>query len=262
MEGKVVVITGASDGLGAAAALALHRLGATVVPIGRSPEKTARIAALVGAEPLTADFSRLESVRDLAAQLVRRCPRIDVLANNAGGTWPHRRTTEDRHELTFQVNHLAPFLLTRLLHDALAPGGRVIVTSSSAHMTGHVRLDDLDSSRWYLGFTVYATTKLENILFASELARRWAGDGITSASFHPGVVATQFARDSTFLGPLYRVSRTVMKTPAQGAATLVWLARDPGAAGVNGGYHLDRAAQKVRGQAGDAALAAMVGLDP
>jgi NAD(P)-dependent dehydrogenase (short-subunit alcohol dehydrogenase family) len=271
MDGKVVVITGASDGLGEAAALALHVRGATVVPVGRSPEKTARIAALVEADPLVADFSRLESVRRLADELLRRYPRIDVLADNAGGTWPRRQVTEDGHEMTFQVNHLAPFLLTNLLRQPLAAArGRVIVTSSSAYATGHVRLDDLDSAHWFLGFRAYATTKLENILFAAELARRWKRDGVQASSFHPGLVATKFGRDGALLRLVYRVSRPIMKTPDQGASTLVWLATAPPSDWRDGGYHADRAPAKVRGQAANRALAAalwersaqLVGIEP
>jgi NAD(P)-dependent dehydrogenase (short-subunit alcohol dehydrogenase family) len=254
MDGKIVVITGASDGIGAAAARALHRLGATVVPVGRSPDKTAQIGAEVGTEPLVADFSQLESVRQLAGELGRRYSHIDVLANNAGGTWPSRQLTEDGHELTFQVNHLAPFLLTHLLRDRMA-GGRVIVTSSGAHHTGHVRLDDLDSARWYLPYSVYGTTKLENILFAAELARRWAGDGITATSFHPGVVATQFGRDNGIIRRLYHLTQPLMKTPAQGADTLVWLATAPPSDWRNGGYHLNRKASRIWGQAVDTTLA-------
>jgi NAD(P)-dependent dehydrogenase (short-subunit alcohol dehydrogenase family) len=254
MDGEIVVITGASDGIGAAAARALHRHGATVVPVGRSPEKTALVAAHVGTDPLTADFSRLDSVRQLAEDLRRRYSHIDVLANNAGGTWPSRQLTEDGHELTFQVNHLAPFLLTHLLRDRMA-GGRVIVTSSGAHHTGHVRLDDLDSARWYLPYSVYGTTKLENILFAAELARRWAGDGITATSFHPGVVATQFGRDNGIIRRLYHLTQPLMKTPAQGADTLVWLATAPPSDWRNGGYHLNRKASRIWGQAVDTTLA-------
>lgn len=256
MDGKVVVVTGASDGVGAAAARAFFRHGATVVAVGRSPEKTNQIAAYVGTEPHLADFSQLASVRRLAAELVRRYPRIDVLANNAGGVWPRRRLTEDGHEMTFQVNHLAPFLLTRLLSGPLAAGGaRVVVTSSAAHRSGHVRLDDLDSARWYFQSVVYGTTKLENILFAAELARRGTGEGITATSFHPGVVATRFGRDSGVVRRLYQLGQPLMKTPAQGADTLVWLATAPPSEWRNGGYFADRREAAVRGQAGDATLA-------
>jgi NAD(P)-dependent dehydrogenase (short-subunit alcohol dehydrogenase family) len=271
MDGKIVVITGASDGVGAAAAVALHTRGATVVPVGRSPEKTARVAALVGADPLVVDFSRLDAVRQLADDLRRRYPRIDVLADNAGGTWPNRQVTEDGHELTFQVNHLAPFLLTNLLRDQLAAAsGRVIVTSSGAYARGRVHLDDLESTRRYRGFRVYATTKLENILFARELARRWRGLGVTAASFHPGLVATQFGRDGTLSRLAYRAGRVFMKTPEQGASTLVWLATAAPSDWRNGGYHAERAVAEVRRQAADAELAStlwersaqMVGIDP
>src|SRR3954447_11972948 len=132
MEGKTIVITGASAGVGAAAARQLADLGADVVVVGRSPDKTAAVARSIGTEPLVADFARLSDVRRLAEQLLERCPKIDVLANNAGGIFPRRTVTEDGHELTFQVNHLAPFLLTALLRDRLVEtgGSRVITTSS------------------------------------------------------------------------------------------------------------------------------------
>ena len=256
MEGRIVVVTGASDGVGAAAAVQLHHLGATVAVVGRSPEKTARVAELVGTEPMVADFSRLESVRRLAAEIRDRYERIDVLANNAGGTWPRRLLTEDDHEMTFQVNHLAPFLLTSLLRDRLAEArGRVIMTSSGAHNSGRIRLDDLESARSYRPFQVYGTTKLENILVAGELARRWEGHGITAVAFHPGVVATRFGRDSGIMRSIYQLGRPWMKTPAQGAVTLVWLATAPEEEWSNGGYHTNRKVTAVRGQAADAALA-------
>jgi NAD(P)-dependent dehydrogenase (short-subunit alcohol dehydrogenase family) len=257
MDGKVAVITGASDGIGAAAALVLHGLGATVAVVGRSREKTAKVAALVDSEPLVADFSRLDSVRGLADELRRRYARIDVLANNAGGTWPRRQITEDGHELTFQVNHLAPFLLTGLLHDRLAAAhGRVVVTSSAGHRVGHVRLDDLDSSRWYLGLRAYGTSKLENILFAAELARRGADDGVSAVSFHPGLVATSLGRDSRALRVVYGARAQHLRTPEHGADTLLWLATAPTTEWDNGGYYVDRKAVKVRGQAANRPLAA------
>ncbi len=243
MQGKTVVITGASAGLGAVSARQLAAQGATVVPIGRSPEKTAAVARELGVEPLVADFAKLDDVRRLADQLLERCERIDVLANNAGGIFPKRVQTVDGHELTFQVNHLAPFLLTALLHERLAatPGARVLMTSSLGNNMGRVKLDDLDSSRGpFLSLRTYGTAKLENILMAREIARRWAGDGIVAAAFHPGNVATEFARDSAISGLIYRVAplrRLLLISPEEGAAPLVALATQTDTSLIDGVYY-------------------------
>jgi NAD(P)-dependent dehydrogenase (short-subunit alcohol dehydrogenase family) len=261
MQGKTVVITGASAGLGAAAARQLAERGATVVPVGRSPQKTAAVARELGVEPLVADFARLDDVRRLADALLERCERIDVLANNAGGIFPRRVETVDGHELTFQVNHLAPFLLTVLLHPRLAatPGARVLMTSSIGNNLGHVKLDDLDRRRTpYLSLRVYGTAKLENILMAREIGRRWAGDGIAATAFHPGNVATEFGRDSFSSGLIYRspLRRVFLITPEEGAAALVGLATQPDANAIDGVY-FDRFEPNGRTskQAGDADLA-------
>ncbi len=227
MTGRTVVITGASAGLGAIGARRLAELGATVVPVGRSPEKTAAVARDLGVEPLIADFARLADVRALAEAILDRCPQIDVLANNAGGLFPTRTITEDGNELTFQVNHLAPFLLTGLLRERLesTPGARVVGTSSVANRFGRINLDDVDlqRSRWF-GFRAYANGKLENILFTRELTLRFAG--VHAVCFHPGPVASEFGRDSFTTGLLYRtpLRRVFLISPEKGAAPLVSLA--------------------------------------
>lgn len=241
MKGKTVVITGASSGVGAAAAVGLHRRGATVIPVGRSEQKIAAVAQRLGVEPLTADFAHFDDVRGLAERLLDGCERIDVLANNAGGTFPHRAETDDGHELTFQVNHLAPFLLTCLLRERLAAteGARVLMTSSAGNNFGHVNLEDLDSRQGrYLGTRVYGTTKLENILMAREIARRWSDDGITAAAFHPGNVASDFGRDSGPLGLIYRspLTKFVLISPERGAQPLVSLATRHDLEEINGVY--------------------------
>jgi NAD(P)-dependent dehydrogenase (short-subunit alcohol dehydrogenase family) len=242
MTGKTVVVTGASSGIGAAAARRLHELGAEVVVVGRSPDRTAEAAADVGTEPIVADFARLAEVRSAADEILSRCPHLDVLVNNAGLSVTKRRVTEDGHELTFQVNHLAPFLLTTLLLDRLVDSApsRVVTTASLANLTGFVRMHDLETEHLYVGSTVYATTKLENILFTRELGRRLEGTGVLATSFNPGVVATDLGREDT-TGILYRSPlRRLMKSPDQGADTLVWLATAPTERLRQGGYYTSR----------------------
>jgi NAD(P)-dependent dehydrogenase (short-subunit alcohol dehydrogenase family) len=261
IEGKIIVLTGASSGIGAAAARQLTADGAIVVPVGRSPQKTAALASSIGVEPLIADFAVLDDVRRLADSILQRCPTIDVLVHNAGGTVGHRTMTVDGHELTFQTNHLAPFLLQALLHERVVatPGSRIVVTSSAANRLGHVRLDDLDNRRHhYISFRAYATAKLENILFTKELGRRLAGTTTTAVSFHPGVVATDFARDSALLGALYRsiVGQRAMIPAEAGAAALMSLAERDDIASFQGDY-FDRFTPDGRTsrQARDACLA-------
>ena len=237
ISGKTVVITGASDGIGAAAARQLAAKGARLALVGRSADKLARVAddvrAAGSADPLTftADFTSLDEVRKLGAELLAQLPEIHVLANNAGGIWPQRVETPDGHEQTFQINHLAPFLLTALLRDRLAASApaRIITTSSDAHRGAQLDLSDLDfSRRRYSEFRVYGTSKLENILFTRELARRLDGTGVVATCFHPGTVATGFGRDSwfSFFTTRYPV-KFFFRTPDQGADTLVWLATAP-----------------------------------
>jgi NAD(P)-dependent dehydrogenase (short-subunit alcohol dehydrogenase family) len=256
MAGKTVVITGASAGIGAAAARQLAALGASVVVVGRSPSKTAAVAEEVGGVPLVADFADLAQVRALAESLLAQFPRIDVLANNAGGTWPKRVTTVDGHELTFQVNHLAPYLLTRLLESRLiASKARVIQTSSAAHGLGNVVLADLDTAGRYSGNRIYGTTKLENILFTKELQRRWGASGVLAAAFHPGVVASDFGRDSSLIGLVYRTPlNRFMRSNDDGADTLTWLASTDG--WIPGGYYANRKTASIKKSADDPVLAA------
>ncbi|QTE28217.1 SDR family NAD(P)-dependent oxidoreductase [Pengzhenrongella sicca] len=260
MPERIVVITGASDGIGAAAARQLSRAGDRVVIVGRNPAKTAAVAAELGADFLVADFARLEQVHALAATLRERYPRIDVLANNAGGIMGARADTVDGHELTFQVNHLAPFLLTTLLIDRLvASEARVITTSSTGNkLFGNLKIDDLDARSAYSPNSAYGNAKLANILFTRELDRRYGARGISAASFHPGVVATSFAAGST--SPMRFLYRTFLKrtllSPDRGADTLVWLATaEPGTDWVRGEYYDRRKVAVANKQSYDAELA-------
>lgn len=256
LTGKTVVVTGASAGIGAAAARQLYALGAKVIPVGRDAARTAAVAAEVGSDPLLADFTRLDDVRRLAADLKDIGP-IDVLVNNAGGTWPERLLTVDGHERVFQVNHLAPYLLTRLLHDQLvATSARVVTTSSAAHSAGRLDLANLDSANGWRSFRAYGTSKLANILFTHELALRWRGDGVTATCLHPGVVASDFGRDSGFLGLIYRSPlKRFLRNADAGADTLVWLAAADPSEWANGRYYADRKVGSASKQAQDPALA-------
>ena len=229
MAGRTVLVTGASDGIGAEAARVLAARGATVHVTGRSLDKLRPVAEAVGTEPLIADFSRLDDVRRLAEQVAERVGTLDVLMNNAGGTFSPSRTTADGHEPNFQVNHLAPFLLTNLLHPKLAAAGSSLVvnTSSIANLLGKVVLDDLDyEHRKAREFPAYGTGKLMNIVFTRGASARWSGDGIVSVAVHPGPVGSSFGRDSRVVGLLYRtpLKRFATISVPEGAAPLVALA--------------------------------------
>jgi NAD(P)-dependent dehydrogenase (short-subunit alcohol dehydrogenase family) len=242
MRGRTVVVTGASAGIGAAAARQLADLGASVAVVGRSAQKTAAVAEAIGAEAHLVDYSHLDDVRRLADELLASYPRIDVLANNAGGVFSDRTTSADGHEMTFQVNHLAPFLLTNLLLDRLttAPeGARVINTASMAYRRGRLDLDDLDRTRGrYSGAGAYGTSKLANVLSTRELARRTQGTGVTTAAFHPGRIATDIGRGGGLYHLLFgsRLAKALNSTPAQGAEPLVYLATTVDTDTVNGQY--------------------------
>jgi NAD(P)-dependent dehydrogenase (short-subunit alcohol dehydrogenase family) len=229
-----VVITGASSGIGRAAAEELGRRGARVAVLGRDTDRTRDVAAsITNAEPFVADFASLSDVRRVAGELLERFDRIDVLANNAGGLFSRRSQTTDGHETTFQVNYLAPFLLTRLLLPRLretASAGHpvtVIATASVANRWGRLRLDDLDSRKglWLGGWRAYGSAKTAVLLGTRELARRTQGSGITAYAFHPGFVTTSFGADSWML----RLGNALGNgglgiTPETGAVPLIELA--------------------------------------
>lgn len=275
MSERTIVITGASDGIGAAAARSLHALGNRVVVVGRSPEKTAAVARELDSDYLVSDFSRLDDVRALASDLLERYPRIDVLANNAGGIMGKREETVDGHEKTLQVNHLAPFLLTNLLLDRLTESGASVINTSSVanSLFAHFDVDDLEARRKYSPNRAYGNAKLANILFTRELDARYRGQGISTAAFHPGAVASSFAAGSTSaMRVMYRtaLNRFLISTE-QGARTLVWLATsEPGTDWQSGKYYYKCKISTAGKDAYDAALSArlwdesarMVGLAP
>jgi NAD(P)-dependent dehydrogenase (short-subunit alcohol dehydrogenase family) len=256
----VVVITGATRGIGQAAAVELARRGAELSIVGREPDRVRTVAeqakATGGGAPVhehVADLSRMADVRGLAEQLRAQHDHIDVLANNAGALFASRRLTPDGFEQTFALNHLAPFLLTNLLLDRLA-GGRVVTTASDAHKTGLLNLSDLQSESSYAAMRVYGTSKLCNILFTRELARR--APSLHANCFHPGVVRTGFGKND---GSIWKVLTTLggpfFRSPERGARSLVWLALSDAAASLNGEYIEDEKVVAPSAQAQDAELA-------
>jgi NAD(P)-dependent dehydrogenase (short-subunit alcohol dehydrogenase family) len=262
MAGRTVIITGASDGIGAAAAARLSRSGENVVVVGRSESKTTAVAARLGSDYFVADYTELSQVRRLAELLLQSYPRIDVLANNAGRYMARREVTVDGHETTFQVDYLAPFLLTTLLMNRLVESNaRVLNTSSVVNRWfGRVNIDDLDATRGYRAIRAYANAKLELILFTKELHRRYHAAGISTAAHHPGNVATNFGNESqtrwmrtAFRGPIKHLA---LIEPERGSDELVWLASStPGIDWKSGEYYANHRIARANPQAYDPALA-------
>jgi retinol dehydrogenase-12 len=253
MQGKVCLVTGATAGIGKVAATALAAQGAEVVITGRNPQKTRDCAEQIqsetrneGVQYLLADFTDLQQVANLAAAFKERHTHLDVLLNNAGTYFNTRKKTPYGVEMTFLVNHLAPFLLTNRLLEIIrrsAPA-RIVNVASDAHRFATLNFDDLGFERGYFGFLAYARSKLANVLFTYELARRLEGSGVTANAVHPGHVATDIwkANFSVF-GPLIRfINRLIALTPQQGADTLIYLASSPEVAQETGKYYIKRKA--------------------
>jgi NAD(P)-dependent dehydrogenase (short-subunit alcohol dehydrogenase family) len=249
MGGQVCVVTGASSGIGKAASLVLAQFGAEIILVCRDKARgeaalaEVRDVATAGTARLEiADLSCMQEVRDLAGRLGGP-GRLDVLINNAGLVLGDRRITADGFEYTFALNHLAPFLLTNLLREKLAASApaRVITVSSSAHQAARLDLADLQLAGHFDGWRAYSNSKLANILFTTELARRLTGTGVTANCLHPGVASTGFGRDgSRALRLGLGLSRRFLRTPGQGADTVVYLASSPDVEGATGGYYVHR----------------------
>jgi retinol dehydrogenase 14 len=251
MAGMSVLVTGGTGGIGQATATGLAALGARVGITGRDQARTEAAAAGIRAaarspvvDAFAADLSVQAGVRRLAAQVLDTYPRLDVLVNNVGGFWAHRHVTADGLERTFALNHLAPFLLTSLLLDRLTASApaRIVTVSSGAHARARIDFDDLQGERTYSGQRAYGQSKLANVMFTYELARRLEGTGVTATVLHPGVVRTSFGAEdqAAYLAAMIGVARLFMKTPAQGASTPVYLASSPQVEGITGQYFVNR----------------------
>ncbi|HEV2175783.1 MAG TPA: SDR family oxidoreductase [Terriglobia bacterium] len=258
MEGKVVVITGATSGIGQVAAESLAGMGARIVQVARDRARAERaLARLRERAPHAAhtihyaDLSSLREMKRVAAEIAAAEPRIDVLINNAGALFGSRQLTEDSFERTFALNHLAYFVLAHGLRERLVASApaRVVNTSSDAHKVATLDFDDLQSAKAYranfveslryggAGFKVYERSKLCNVLFTRELARRLAGTGATANCFHPGFVDTRFGDESGgLISSAIRAAKRLALSPQQGAETLVYLASSPDVAGITGEY--------------------------
>ena len=265
MKRTTCVVTGANSGIGLETAVALAGAGARVAIVCRTPERSERAASEIrrrapGADvlPFAADLSSQRAVRTVAGQLAAALPRLSVLVNNAGLMLRERVLTEDGIETTFAVNHLAYFLLTGLLEPALVAGApsRVVNVASRAHLSGTLRFDDLMGDQGYDGWKAYAQSKLANVAFTYELARRLAGRGVTANCLHPGVVSTSIGH----AGPSWirfgiKLVRPFLLSPARGAAASIYLASSQEVEGVSGKYFVGRREERTSDESYDRAVA-------
>jgi len=265
LDGKVCVITGATSGIGRVAATRLAEMGARLVLVARDHDRAeAMLARLRAIAPAAAhrahlaDLSRIAEMKRVAAEIAAAEPRIDRLINNAGAMFGGRQLTEDGLERSFAVNHMAYFVLAHGLRERLvaAAPARVVNTASTMHRVAWLDLDDLQYARFYNGVFAYARSKLCNVLFTRELARRWAGTGVTVNCFHPGFTRTRFGNQSgLFWAPLVFVAKAFAIPPAWGARTLIHLATAPEVANVTGGYFVRRRLTRPSRAAEDDAMA-------
>ena len=266
MSGKICLVTGATNGIGKAAAQALAQIGATVVIVGRSAAKTVQVVEEIRAasgnknvDSLLADLSSQQEVRRLADEFKSKYPHLHVLLNNAGGTFTTRQLSVDGIEMTFAFNHLAYFLLTNLLLDTIKAStpARIINVSSDVHSSGKIDFDNLQGERSYSSFGPYGNSKLANILFTTELARRLEGTGVTGNALHPGLTSTGFGKNNPgFLMKIMGVLvPLIARSPEKGAATSIYLASSPEVQSITGKYFVDCKVTQPAPQATDMAVA-------
>jgi NAD(P)-dependent dehydrogenase (short-subunit alcohol dehydrogenase family) len=266
MSGKICLVTGATNGIGKAAAQALAQMGATVVIVGREAQKAAQVTEEIRATSdnqnvdwLLANLSSQQDIQRLATEFKSKYSQLHVLLNNAGGTFTTRQLSVDGIEMTFALNHLAYFLLTNLLLDTLkasAPA-RIINVSSDAHSGGKIDFDNLQGERSYSGFGPYGNSKLANILFTTELALRLEGTGVTVNALHPGLTSTGFGKNNP--GLLMKIMGAVIpligRSPEKGAETSIYLASSPEVQGITGKYFVDCKTTQPAPQADDRTVA-------
>ena len=248
MQGKTVVVTGGTSGIGEVAALRLAEKGARIVLIARDQARAAAtLAKLKNANPTAAhaahygDLSALAEMKRVAGEVAANERRIDVLVNKAGAVFLARKTSVDGLEMTFATNHMAYFVVTNILLDRLkaTPGARIVSTASDAHRSGRLDFDDLQSEKSYGSFRVYGTSKLCNILFTREIARRLDGSGVTANCLHPGFVGTRFGQNNAsniFTKLLRDAVMSLGISPEEGAKTIIHLASSPDVATISGEY--------------------------
>ena len=252
VHGKVCVVTGATSGIGLVTAEALARRGATLIVVGRNPERGAAIVRRIqqetgnsAVELMVADLSAQAQVRQLAREIRRRFARLDVLVNNAGALFGQRQLSQDGIEMTFALNHLAYFLLTNLLLDCLkaSTSARIVNVSSEAHRRARLDFTDWQGQHRYSGWRAYARSKLANILFTYELARRLEGTEVVANALHPGFVATNFGRNNRSLTAMFfRILQLAAISPEEGAQTIIYLATSPEVKGLTGEYFVKQKA--------------------
>jgi NAD(P)-dependent dehydrogenase (short-subunit alcohol dehydrogenase family) len=263
MRNKIILITGSTAGIGRATAEALAKQGHTIVISGRNPQKTAQVAEEIRKQTgnpnidyLIADLASLDAVREMAAAFLKRYDHLDVLVNNAGLVSQKRQISRDGYEMQFAVNHLAAFLLTNLLLDALkrSPAARIVNVSSIGHAQGQIHFDDLQFEGEYQPRQAYYQTKLSNVLFTYALARRLKNTRVTANVLHPGIVKTTLSHD--YMGnPVFRfLEGLIAVSPEKGAQTSIYLAASPEVEGVTGGYFIRKQQKRSAPHTFDEAL--------
>lgn len=259
LRGKIMLVSGATGGIGRVAAARLAQRGAQVTIIGRDPERTARVAGEIGAAGhLLGDLSQPGEVRRVAAEFAASHDRLDVLLNNAGAFYNKRQETPDGLEMTWALNHLSYFLLTQELLPLLRAAGpaRIVNVSSAAHVGARIHWDDPEFRRGYSGWAAYGQSKLANVLFTRELAHRLQGSQVTANALHPGMVATGFGHNnSKMMSRVFQLIRPFSKTEEQGAQTSIYLAGSPEVQGVSGRYFSNEREVQPAAQALDDAAA-------